>query len=417
MNGIIMERRIMPGIVVVAAISLAALSCSRERPEASVDARIARVERSLVEFTTPLAAIDPEGVDPLQLKTLPERMEHFKVPGLDVAVIDDYELAWARPYGLLKAGGTEPVTNDSYFQAASTSKLITAAIVMHLVDEGLLNLDHDINDYLHSWEIPGNEFTRQQKVTLRLLLTHQAGLPSTSFPTEEGAGEPTLVEILNGQLPAMNKPAIVEYVPGTKWQYSNLGFVVIQQVLEDILDMPFPQIAREILFNPLGMEHSTFAYPLEPDRGAEEAMPHDAEGNAAEPALSPSASAHGGLITTPSDLALFAIELMMAYEGSSNKLLSQAAARHMFTKQIDIDPAILGVPLGQGLGTLLYEMDGGLVFLHPGSNLPGTTCWLSGQIQTGKGIVIMTNAAMGEVLALEIVPAIEIEYDWISVPE
>jgi CubicO group peptidase (beta-lactamase class C family) len=391
-----------------------ALSCSQEKPAARPGERIARIESSLVEFTTPLAAMEPEAVEPGQLKTLAGRMEHFKVPGLGMAIIDDHAPAWAGSYGVLKSGGGEPVTNDSYFQAASTSKLLTAAIVLHLVDEGLLGLDRDVNDYLDSWKIPESDFTREQKVTLRLLLTHQAGLPSTSFPTEEGAGEPTLVQVLNGQLPAMNKPAVVEYVPGTNWQYSNLGFVVIQQVLEDVLDMPFPRIAEEILFTPLGMAHSTFGYPLAPDLQPAEAMPHDAEGNSAEPALLGSAPAHGGLITTPSDLAIFAIELMKAYDGSSARLLSESAARSMFSKEIDLDPAILGIPLGQGLGTFLYETDRGTVFLHPGSNMPGMTCWLSAQLQTGKGAVIMTNAAMGEVLALEIVPAIMKEYGWFA---
>jgi len=402
--------------MVVAAVSLTALFCSQEKAGKGSKERIARIESTLVEFTTPLAAMKPDSVDPQQLRTLAERMEHFGVPGLGVAVIDDYALAWAKPYGVLIAGDGAPVTADTYFQAASTSKLITAAIVLLLVDKGLLYLDKDVNTYLDSWKIPESEFTRQQKVTLRLLLTHQAGLPATSFPQQENAGDPTLVQILNGELPAMNKPAVVEYVPGTEWQYSNLGCVVIQQVLEDILDMPFPRIAEETLFAPLGMEHSTFAYPLDPGLQPAEAMPHDAEGNAAEPALTPSASAHGGLITTPSDLALFAIELMRAYSGSTGRLLSEAAARRLFSKEIDLDPAMLGIPLGQGLGSFIYETDGDLVFLHPGSNMPGMTCWFSGQPETGKGAVIMTNGAMGEVLALEILPAIVMEYNWIDDP-
>jgi CubicO group peptidase (beta-lactamase class C family) len=403
----------MRGLMVIVAVSLAALSCSQEKTTTGIDERIARVESSLVEFTTPLAALQPGGVEPQSLRALAERMEHYGVPGVSIAVMDDYVLEWAKPYGVLKAGSDVAVTTDSYFQAASTSKLVTAAIVLHLVDKGLLDLDEDVNDYLESWRIPENEFTRQQEVTLRLLLTHQAGLPATSFPQQENAGDPTLVQILAGELPAMNKPAVVEYVPGTEWQYSNLGCVVIQQVLEDILDRPFPQIAEETLFEQLGMESSTFAYPLEPSLQPAEAVPHDAEGSAAEPALTPSASAHGGLITTPSDLAIFAIELMQAYNGSSGRLLSEATARQMFSKELDLDPKILGVPLGQGMGSFLHGTDGDLVFLHPGSNFPGMTCWLSGQPETGKGVVIMTNGAMGEVLALEIVPAILREYDWI----
>ena len=61
----------------------------------------------------------------------------------------------------------------------------------------------------------------------------------------------------------MNKPAVVEYVPGTKWQYSNIGYVVIQEILEDALGKPFFQIARETVFKPLGMKNSSFIYPLD----------------------------------------------------------------------------------------------------------------------------------------------------------
>ena len=84
----------------------------------------------------------------------------------------------------------------------------------------------------------------------------------------------------------------------------------------------------------------------------------------------------------------------------------------MFHKELDLDPKMFGVPLGEGLGCLLYGAGEGLVVLHPGSNMPGMTSWLSFQPETGKGAIIMTNGAMGEVLALEIASAIVREYDW-----
>ena len=83
----------------------------------------------------------------------------------------------------------------------------------------------------------------------------------------------------------MNKPAVVEYVPGTKWQYSNIGYVVIQQILEDALGKPFSQIARESVFEPLGMKNSTFTYPLDQNVQANEAWPHDAEGTLRKPEM------------------------------------------------------------------------------------------------------------------------------------
>lgn len=402
----------MHRLIAVLAVSLVLSSCSQEKNEAAIDHKMADVEGGLVEFTTPLAALRGDSTGSQGLRTLAERMEHYGVPGVSIAVINQYELEWAKTYGVLRSGRNEPVTTDTYFQAASTSKLVTAVIVLRLADTGILDLDEDINNYLKSWRIPENEFTLQQKVTLRLLLTHQAGLPVTNFPQQEDAGDPTLIQILKGELPAMNKPAVVEYTPGTRWQYSNIGYVVIQQILEDKLGKPFHRIAQESLFDQLGMKNSTFAYPLEPGLQAVEAMPHDAEGITCEPAMIHAASAPGGLMTTPSDLAVFAVELMRAYNGTSSRLFTKEMMRRMFHKELDLDPKMFGVPLGEGLGCLLYGAEDGLVILHPGSNMPGMTCWLSFQPETGKGAVIMTNAAMGEVLALEIVSAIVRGYDW-----
>jgi CubicO group peptidase (beta-lactamase class C family) len=389
---------------------LALISCSRNSPDALLKQRIDRIENGLVEFTSSKGLFQVGSVKSEDLKTLAERMKHYHTPGVSMAVIKDFALDWTMPYGVLKADGERPVSVDSYFEAASTSKLVTAAIVLHHVEQGILSLDEDINTYLKSWKLPENDFTRQQKVTLRLLLTHQAGLPATNFPQKENAGDPNLLQVLKGESPAMNKPAVVECVPGTKWQYSNIGYVVVQQILEDAIGKPFSQIARETVFEPLGMKSSTFIYPLDQKLQANEAWPHDAEGILREPGMCPTALAHGGLMTTPSDLALFTIELMRAYNGLSERLLSKEMARRMFTKVLDLDPAMFGIPLGEGLGVFLNGEEDNLVFAHPGSNSPGMNCWLFGYPRTGRGAVIMTNGAGGELLALEIISAVSREY-------
>jgi CubicO group peptidase (beta-lactamase class C family) len=127
--------------------------------------------------------------------------------------------------------------------------------------------------------------------------------------------------------------------------------------------------------------------------------------------MCPTALAHGGLMTTPSDLALFGVELMRAYNGRSDRLMSQDMARRMFTKVLDLDPATMGgLPVGQGLGVFLYGEGDNLVFLHPGGNSPGMNCWLFGYPKTGHGAAIMTNGADGEILALEIISALNREW-------
>ncbi len=373
----------------------------------TVGRRIESVENGLLELGS-----DSRGTARARRRmALSERMAHHKVPGVSAAIINGDQIEWAKGYGVIKAGSDSPVSTESLFQAASTTKLLTAVLALRLVERGQLSLDEDVNRYLVSWRVPENEFTRKRKVTLRLLLTHQAGLPAGGFDCEEGT-IPSIAQVLMGQSPAQNQAAVVEFVPGTRSQYSNLGYVVVQLLIEDLLGRPLARAAQEILFQPLGMRSSTLEYPLEPELAAREAMPHDAEGQSHEPAMHPTAVAQGGLVTTPCDLAQFAIELMRAYRGQSDRLLSREMVRRMFNPELDLDPAMFFFPIKGGLGALLRERGQHFSFLHPGANLPGATCWLEGCPASGKGAVIMTNGAMGLVLSLEMLSAIADEYGW-----
>jgi CubicO group peptidase (beta-lactamase class C family) len=375
--------------------------------------KIDRVETGLVEFTAPMDMLQPRMTDTSDVKTLSERMAHYNVPGVSIAVIDGNKVEWAMAYGTIKTGSDIPVTTATLFEAASTSKLIVSAIALHFVEQGLLELDADVNEKLRSWRVPENFLTEEHPVTLRLLLTHQAGLnrPEGGFSWEDGS-VPTLLQTLDGVAPAQNDPAVVEYEPGSKWQYSNFGYLVIQQLLEDVVGEPFATIARKTVFEPLGMKSSTFEVPLDAALKTREAVPHDAEGAAHEPELNPGAVANGGLMTTPTDLALFAAELIRAYRGDSNRILSGPMARQMFSRELDIDPALFGVPLGEGLGVLLFATGDDFYFLHPGDNAPGATSWLMACPSSGDGVVVMTNGAMGSLLSMEIVTAVISEYNW-----
>jgi len=400
----------MPRLACLLTAFIAVISCSQKTSDGLVKQRVERFENGLVEFTSVADLFQIGTVKSETRKTLAERMAYHKTPGISMAVIRDFGLDWAKPYGILRAGEGRPVALNSSFEAASTSKTVTAAIVLHYVEKGIFDLDENINSYLKTWRLAENELTRRQPVTLRLLLMHQAGLPATNFEQEANAGDPTLVQILKGERPALNKPAAVEYLPGSQWQYSNIGYVVIQQILEDAIGRPFPRIARETVFEPLGMKDSTFSYPLDEKLQANEAWPHDAKGILRRPEMVPHAQAHGGLMTTPTDLALFGIELMRAFNGRSDRLLSKDMARRMFTKALELDPKLFGFPCGEGLGVFLYGDGDDLIFLHPGGNSPGMICWLFGYPNTGRGGAVMLNGAGGEILALEIISALNREY-------
>ncbi|MEE9189794.1 MAG: serine hydrolase domain-containing protein [Candidatus Neomarinimicrobiota bacterium] len=170
-------------------------------------------------------------------------------------------------------------------------------------------------------------------------------------------------------------------------------------------------MVKKMIFNPLKMKASTLVYPLEDNLWDMEAMPHDNDGIVQESALHPTAVAQGGLMTTPEELAMLTRELMLAYHGRSEIIITQEMARQMFKPELDLDPRIFGTPLSQGLGVFLFRQgEEDWVFGYPGNNYPGSTCWLLGWPEKGVGLVIMTNGNRGEILPFEIMSTLTREY-------
>jgi CubicO group peptidase (beta-lactamase class C family) len=224
---------------------------------------------------------------------------------------------------------------------------------------------------------------------------------------------PTLINVLNGKAPAQNEAAVIEFVPGARWQYSNIGYIVLQTLIEDITGKTYAQVALDTIIEPLKLESSTFNYPLSRKIEKILAETHDDKGNPRGHGTHPSAFAHAGLITSPIDLAKFAIELMNTYQGKSEILFSQKTAKLLFTKIIDLDPSEFGgIEVGMGLGVLLRGEGEDICFIMAGQNLPGTTSFVTGFPKQGKGAVIMTNGINGELLQLELIGAIGRVYDW-----
>jgi CubicO group peptidase (beta-lactamase class C family) len=385
----------------------------------SVQKRIQRVENGLIAVT------EDRELDLGNPRTLAERMEHYGVPGVSIAVINNCQLEWAQGYGVLEAGGNEPVTVDSLFNAGSIAKPVSAAAALMLVERGLLDLDADVNSKLVSWHVPENEYTAEKKVTLRRLLSHSSGLTdglpmrSSSDPeyklgqTSEGkAPTVTIQQLLEAEPPVdEGSPTRVTRVPGTAYQYSNYGYGVVQLLMTDVTGQPFAELMQETVLGPLGMTSSTFEQPLPEvlrDRATSE---HDVNGQPFEgkrhhfPIL-----AAGGLWTTPSDLARFAIEIMYARDGESNLILSQEMADEMITPQIEILDSFFSDSYGLG-----FELGGEgreFRFIHTGGTW-GSTCLLWVYPETGQGAVIMTNSASGEgAIRIEILLSIAAEYGW-----
>ena len=284
--------------------------------------------RSIEEGLLPPVVIKGE---PTPSMLLSERMEHYNVPGISIAVVNHSELDVVTCYGTHRSQSEISITPDTLFQAASISKPVAAMAALRLVQEGKLELDQDVNEVIRSWKVPENVLTFEEKVTLRRLLSHTAGMTVHGFDGYPiGEKIPTILEILDGRSPANSAPIRVDLVPGSRYQYSGGGYVVVQQILTDITSMNFQDLMVELVFEPLGMQNSSFLQPLPTEEASRAAEGHSIQGEPISGGwyIYPELAA-AGLWSTSSDLALFLIEVMTSLKGQSNEILSHNMIQEM----------------------------------------------------------------------------------------
>lgn len=187
---------------------------SRSRRSKSHAARIAEIESPQCP--------DRQGADSLTVRQL---LDRFHVPGISVAVIDEFELAWTKSWGVADAESGVAATDETLYQAASISKPVAAMASLKAAQMGLFDLDQDINTVLKSWRLPDTPFGGGLAVTPRTLMSHTSGLgDGFGFPGyEPNEPLPTVVQVLDG-LPPSPLPAVRLVRPAmTAWHYSGAG--------------------------------------------------------------------------------------------------------------------------------------------------------------------------------------------------
>lgn len=343
-------------------------------------------------------------------KTLHEQLMRYHTPGISIAVINNFAIEWAQGFGICEAGTTREVTPNTLFQAGSISKPVFALAVMRLVQEGRLDLDQDVNTYLTSWRVPANG-DWQPCVTLRHLLSHTAGMTGQAYyGYDVSAPLPTTIQVLNGELPANSEKVEVNVIPGLHYRYSGGGMVVAQQVLVDVLAKPFPDIMRELVFEPLGMTHSTYDQPLRPDWTAISATAHPINGTplGGKYLIYPELAA-AGLWTTAMDLAKLGVELMNVLRGRNPIVWRKETIEEMLRPQTEQSEGANG--LFVGLGFAGRGTGEGSYFTHGGTNI-GFVAEIRFYSSMGKGAVVMLNSNEGAPLRDELMRAIGQTYDW-----
>jgi CubicO group peptidase (beta-lactamase class C family) len=312
-----------------------------------------------------------------------EQMARRRIPGVSLAIIQDGRIVAARAYGVVDETTRTPVTPATLFQAGSISKPVATLGALHLVEAERLSLDGDVNAQLTSWKVPDNRFTATEKVTLRRLLSHSAGLTVHGFPGYDVAEPvPSVVQVLDGAPPTNTAPIRVDTTPGAIWRYSGGGFTVMQQLMIDVTGTPFPRLLQETVLGPIGMTSSSFEQPLPPARAALTAAGYYADRTPVRGRwhVYPEMAA-AGLWTTPTDLARFAIEVQETLAGRGHGVISPAMARQFVTVQKG----------SYGLGIGVRGGGDTLSFGHGGRD-EGFDAQMVAFAETGQGAVIMINA-------------------------
>lgn len=327
--------------------------------------------------------------------SLEERMAHYHVPGVSIAIFQNGKIVWNNSSSVIDANREVKVNSETRFQAASISKPVTALGVLKLVDKYDLGLDEDVNKYLKSWKI-NSRFLNKEVVTIRRLLSHTAGFKMGGFPGYKKSDSfPGTLDILTGK-GSRNAIELVT-VPGEKFMYSNEGYVILQLLIEDVSGRSFEEYFNKEVFQPLGMTKSTFNQFPETNVS----IAHDEEGKPSPDSwfIYPEQAA-AGLWTTPMDLTKLCIAIENAYYGEEDTIISAELAREMLSP---VENWGLGVGLrGEGQDRF---------FFHGGSNPGGYRSIMVDAFNSRTGIIIMTNSAQGDKLHDEILRAFSMFFD------
>ncbi|WP_454803382.1 serine hydrolase [Mucilaginibacter phyllosphaerae] len=369
------------GYVFLLLLSIAGLSVKAQSQLAdSVQKKIALVEKNLVGL------IQTEGQQPW---TIQERMAHYKVNGVTIAVIRNYKMEWAKGYGWADAGKKIPVTIKTLFQAASISKSLNAVGVLKLVQQGKLDADKDINQYLTTWKFPYDSVAKGKIINTKNLLSHTAGLNVHGFGGYSNKDTlPTIIQILNGAKPANSERVHSVMAPGTRYEYSGGGVTISQLILMDITHQPYDKFMYQNVLKPMGMTSSTYTQPPVNTQPGLLAAGYHNDGSEVEGKyhIYPEQGA-AGLWTNPTDLAKYIIETQLAYQGKSTKVLNQAFTQLRLTPYMDKSAA---------LGVFINDFEGTKYFEHGGAN-EGFRCQYFGSLEGGNGVVVMVNSNEGSI--------------------
>jgi len=314
--------------------------------------------------TSPIDAADLE----VFLDTIiRDQIDELNIPNLTVAVVEAGEVILAKGYGYADIEQGKVVDPDkTMFRIGSTSKLFTWTAVMQLVEQGKLDLDTDVNEYL-DFEIPpkleyGRRGTALEPITLRHLMSHAPGFED--YPT--GTFSLSAEEMLSlDRYVRERKPARV-FPPGKVTAYSNYGTVLAGYIVEVVSGIPYAQYIEENIYKPLGMVNSTFRQP--PPAHLADNMSRAyrfVNGEFREGRLEFMQEPSGSMSSSASDMARFMLAYLQGGQRAGKIILMEETVYKMFNEQFTHHPRLDGM----AHGFIKATFNGRDIFHHPGGTM------------------------------------------------
>jgi CubicO group peptidase (beta-lactamase class C family) len=222
--------------------------------------------------------------------TVNRAMQTAKVTGVGLAILNDGKVVYLKGYGQRNISGNLPLTPDSIMSAASFTKVVFAYLVMHLVQDGVIDLDKPVYQYLPKplpefreyKDLAGDD--RWKKITARMLLSHTSGFPNWRRFTPD-------------------QKLHINFEPGSRYAYSGEGIAILQLVVEAATNKSLEDLAQEKIFKPIGMTRTSMTWHLDYEKNRADG--YDENGKSLGPRRRLHADAAGSMKTTPRDFALF----------------------------------------------------------------------------------------------------------------
>ncbi|MDX6613347.1 MAG: hypothetical protein QOD75_2533 [Blastocatellia bacterium] len=295
------------------------------------------------------------------------------VPGASVIVIKDGKVLFKKAYGLQNVEEKISSTSATNYRMASNTKQFTAMAIMMLAERKKLSYDSRLADFFPGFPEYG------KTITVRNLLNHTSGLLDYEDLIPEGTRIP-LTD--NDVLTYMKQQDQTLFPPGSKFQYSNGGFVLLGMIVEKVSGMDFREFLQQNIFKPLGMKHTVFYHRDDHSDRNRRAYGYSLKGDAyvrTDQSLTSSTRGDGTVYSSVDDLFKWDQALY------TTKLVGAETLKQAFTPGVSVDATT-----GYGFGWFLENKRGTRMIWHSGNTM-GFTSLIHRFPDKGFTVIVLTN--------------------------